>query len=292
MSNYRYALEKYKSPSSRLRCPACGRKKVFTSYVDTYKNNERLPEQYGMCDRSDKCQYHLNPYKDGYKGEEIKDWRKPELRLEPKPSFHAYDVFKSSLNGYDKNKFCVFIEKKFGEKILAEVIDRYQIGTANKWTGSVVFWQIDQFHMIHAGKVIDYDSETGRRIKDHTNWAHRLLKLEDFVLKQCFFGEHLLNGNNKPVAIVESEKTAIICSILIPDYVWLAAGSKNGLGIEKCRILNGRNVILFPDAGSGYADWKDRGFTVSDVIEKRATREEKAEGLDLADYLLNSSYTG
>jgi hypothetical protein len=57
----------------------------------------------------------------------------------------------------------------------------------------------------------------------------------------------LLQNSNKPIAIVESEKTAIIASVYMPDYIWLATGSLNNLSAEKCAVLNGRRVILFPD---------------------------------------------
>lgn len=50
---------------------------------------------------------------------------------------------------------------------------------------------------------------------------------QEWELPQCLFGEHLLKKYpNKTVALVESEKTAIICSALMPDYIWLATGGK------------------------------------------------------------------
>jgi hypothetical protein len=66
------------------------------------------------------------------------------------------------------------------------------------------------------------------------DWVHNKLKKsgalpEDFNLQQCFFGEDLLAlYQDKSVAIVESEKSAIIASALIPNLIWLAAGNING----------------------------------------------------------------
>jgi hypothetical protein len=60
------------------------------------------------------------------------------------------------------------------------------------------------------------------------SWAHSELKLHDFRLKQCLFGEHLLKNSSSPVMLVESEKTAVVMSHFIPDYIWLATGGKNG----------------------------------------------------------------
>ena len=63
-----------------------------------------------------------------------------------------------------------------------------------------------------------YSPKTGKRSKEpyHApNWVHKVLNLPEFSLQQCFFGEHLLKGNTKPVAICESEKTAIIASVYL-----------------------------------------------------------------------------
>ena len=46
---------------------------------------------------------------------------------------------------------------------------------------------------------------------------------EEWELSQCLFGEHLLSlYPDRTVALVESEKTAVICAGFIPEYVWLA----------------------------------------------------------------------
>lgn len=67
-----------------------------------------------------------------------------------------------------------------------------------------------------------YDSETGKRVKhpyNHITWAHSLLKQKDFNLKQYFFGEHLLlKSIDKPIAVVESEKAALIASFYMPQF--------------------------------------------------------------------------
>lgn len=106
---------------------------------------------------------------------------------------------------------------------------------------------------------------------------------------QCFFGLHLVNGD-KPVAIVESEKTAILCSEYIPLFTWLAAGALNGLNEGKMRPLKGLDVILFPDQGA-YNKWKqiaeqlqsDYDIIVSDLFHRKNLKSEA--GMDLADIL-------
>jgi len=103
---------------------------------------------------------------------------------------------------------------------------------------------------------------------------------------------------NRPVAFVESEKSAVlgsICKGLFPEIVWLAGGGKSNLTVERLEMFGRiRIIILYPDA-DGFERWQSiavearrRGLkvVVSDLIEKNATEAEKAEGYDLADYLI------
>ena len=117
-------------------------------------------------------------------------------------------------------------------------------------------------------------------------------------MKQCLFGEHLLRDKVKPIAIVESEKTAIIASAYIPNFTWLASGSLYNLNAEICSVLEGRRVILFPDLNC-FQKWDEKAkalehiasFTVSDLLESKASSLERNQGLDLADYLVQYDFS-
>ena len=97
--------------------------------------------------------------------------------------------------------------------------------------------------------------------------------------------------------LVESEKTAIIMSHFIPDYIWLATGGKNGcFNSEAMQVLRGRDVTLIPDLRAT-DQWKEKArmlsriaksVTVSDMLEQIATREQRSQGLDIADFFLFS----
>jgi len=145
-----------------------------------------------------------------------------------------------------------------------------------------------------------YDADTGKRIKvpfNHVAWVHRVASdfaTANYNLKQCFFGEHLLAANTTAiVAIAESEKTAVMASIMMPDFIWLAAGSLNGLDEDKCKVLKHRTIVLFPDVGA-YQTWASRAhylnlkiptatFTVHTEMERTATPQERQTGADMAD---------
>ena len=61
MNDYRYQLEKYRGRATRHVCPQCGRKHVFTRYIDTHNNNMYINDKVGKCNRLDKCGYHYTP---------------------------------------------------------------------------------------------------------------------------------------------------------------------------------------------------------------------------------------
>lgn len=227
----------------------------------------------------------------------------PELENKTVSSFHAlrkqetptsyisHEIFKKSLSGYENNAFAQFLIDRFGDSGL-KVIGKYFVGTTK--SGGTTFWQIDKTGKIRSGKIIQYDQMTGKRLKNIApSWVHSAMRLDDYNLKQCLFGEHLLRGNAKQCAIVESEKTACISSIYFPEMVWLACGGLDGLSTSKMQVLTGRPVILFPDL-DGFGLWTQRAkelepmlqISVSDLLESKATPEERNNKLDIADYLL------
>ena len=90
---YRYTLEKYRGIRSRYTCPQCGRKYVFTRYIDT-ETNQYISDDVGKCSRLDKCGYHYTPKQyfsdNAWKNEchFVKMTREmTNKHLTPKPSF-------------------------------------------------------------------------------------------------------------------------------------------------------------------------------------------------------------
>ncbi len=273
--------------NKRFHCPSCN-KKEFTRYINI-DTNEHIHPDVGLCNRLANCGYHLSP-KQYFQDNNIK-LPKSIRQFVPQPkksgSFIDNDVFLKSLKGYEANNFVTFLRYQFGESISNLLIERYNIGTSKNWNGATIFWQVDVHGRVRTGKIMQYNPITGRRVKECINWVHSVLKMPDFTLKQCFFGEHLLTDKAKPIGIVESEKTAIIASWILPDLIWIACGSLNNLNDERCKSLKGRKVILFPD-NNGFDKWKlkadEFGFETSSYIKKISTIEEAK--LDIADYLL------
>jgi len=304
MNERRYLLEPYKGINTRYHCPDCQqREKTFSRYIDT-KIKEYIAPTVGRCNRESNCGYHYTP-KQYFQDNNISfDTTLTVLYLKPKAvtpqqkpvSFIPVEIFKTSLQCNEPNYFIKFLIDLFRVKVAKDLISRYFITTSTHWNGATIFWQIDISGKIKTGKIMLYNPATGKRVKEpfnHITWVHKALKMPEFELKQCFFGEHLLQDKTKPVAIVESEKTAVISSVYFPQLIWLAAGSLNNITPEKCQVLRGRKVILFPDC-KGFKKWnvkaKELNFTCSDLLEHKATPHEREQGLDLADYLIKYDY--
>ena len=200
------------------------------------------------------------------------------------------------------SNFVLFLRQHFNEEQIKEAMNNYSLG-ATKYK-EVVFWQIDINGKVRTGKIMQYNPETGRRIKHKSgaiNWVHNKLKKSDptffdFKLSQCYFGEHLLRLHPcKPVAIVEAEKTAIIASMLFDNYIWLAAGNLNGITAEKSTVLRERDIVLFPDAGC-FEKWNKKKdeilneifcqLDISNLVETHATPQQSHDGYDIADFIL------
>ncbi len=281
---------------TRHSCPDCDSKKVFTRYIDT-ETNEYLADHVGRCSREVKCGYHYTPKQYFQDNPPLR--KTPDYIPKPPPrtvSYVAPAIFMASLKHYEANHLVAFLFRHFGEAITVELISKYFIGTSKHWPGATVFWQIDSKGKIRTGKIMLYNPTTGKRVKEpykHINWVHSVLKMTDFNLEQCLFGEHLLHRTDAIVAIVESEKTALIASVYLPEFIWLAAGSLSNLTPARCKALKGRKVVLYPDLNA-YDKWKAKAeelqsfasFCVSDLLEKHATDEDRAKGLDVGDYLL------
>ncbi len=312
MREHRYILEPYKGMKTRYRCPSCDRSdKTFSLYIDT-ETGKHIAPSVGRCNRESNCGYHYTPkqyFKDSEGFNTVKEGlidkyahgraraKCSAVTPQPKPiSFIDTEVFKASLKSHNENNFVKFLFGLFGADITSQLVSRYFIATSKHWDGATVFWQIDTQGKVRTGKIMLYSPNTGKRIKEpfnHIDWVHTALKLPEFELRQCSFGEHLLKDNANPVAIVESEKTALIASVYLPQFIWLAVGSLTNLNAEKCKALQGRSVTLFPDL-NGFEKWsvkaKEYSFTISDLLECKASEDERKQGLDLADYLIKFDY--
>ena len=243
-------LQPYKGKDTRHDCPSCKAKLSFTQYLDG-NTHKPIHHKVGKCNRESKCGYHYTPkqyFQDnpssltpplggGWVGSHassnisIPQIQKPIIPPRPIGTIPFSFVQKSA--SY-KSNFVRFLFDHFSDEQIRRVAENYALGATN--SKEVIFWQIDITGKVRTGKIMQYNPEIGKRIKHESgaiDWVHNKLKksrtlAEDFNLQQCFFGEHLLKiYPDKYIGIVESEKSAIIASCIVPDMIWLAAGNLN-----------------------------------------------------------------
>lgn len=318
---FEFELEK---GSKKHVCPACSNKTFVR--VKSRITNDYLPPEVGRCDRESKCGYEYT-YKHFFldnsqktdKSGHYKKGKKQSIQtlalsnkngsqaiyqadiLPKKPDYIPNEYFLQTLTDYASNAFVQFLLNLFPEDsaLVKQAVKDYFIGAYEDYTS---FAYIDRQRRVCRIKLIRFNAQTGKRLKGEYDTSSLVAKLKrqgkvkaDFQYKQNFFGEHLLTDNQKPIAIVEAEKTALIASICFPAFVWLAAGSKQWLKAERLkRLETNRQIVLYPDA-DGYLNWQEIAFKarfeglnikVSNIIETLGTEAEKREGFDLADYLI------
>ena len=274
MERYRWTLRK---GSRKEICPACGKRR-FVPYVSAADGVTLAGEQYGRCDRENNCGYHLYPNGISDNGIEPK----------PKPVIKPLRFYPVSVRVDYRTPLFDWACGLVGYGNAIEAWQRYYVGRDGKRT---VFWQIDQLGEIRGGKSIPYKSDGHRDKEDKypASWLHKSPAWKNYhtdgELQQCFFGEHLLPQSQRPVAVVVSEKTALLMSVFSPKYIWIACGGAQGLkNADKNKVLQGRVVLLLPDNGQ-YWNWRTtaavNGWDISAYIEQYPL----FEGCDILDMI-------
>lgn len=305
-------LQPYKGKATRHTCPACGAKESFTLYISG-ETNELINSKVGKCNRESKCGYHYTPKQFYLDNPELNETTKQVCDLHYSKPFVAKQQISLPVGtipfsyversaSYQSN-FVRFLCEFLATEQIRSIGDKYALGaTKNK---EIIYWQININGKVRTGKIMQYDPLSGKRIKHESgaiDWVHNKLKKsgslpEDYNLQQCFFGEHLLALHPEAlVCIVESEKSALISAAIFPEQVWLATGGIGNLSIEKCQVLKNRNIILYPDLNA-FAKWSEKAkeiqkqcnctVSVSNILEINATPFAKAQGLDIADFIIN-----
>jgi hypothetical protein len=233
---------------------------------------------------------------------------KPTTNNKPKTmkkiNFNA--LLRSLLGGrpaIGRNQLIDMMLRLFPQQAVLMACQRYLIGFNSFKTvnpgDALIYWQVDENRKIVNAKKIHYLAD-----------GHRNKQYPPIVMypdnPQCLFGQHLINDDpEQPVAIVESEKSALIMSIVMPEFLWLATGSLNNFSEHFLQPLRHRKIVAFPDLDSrrdkpsGYsvstAAWlqeaqrlKDNGWDIRvDLwLEKNANTAQRLAKLDIADIAL------
>ena len=253
---------------------------------------------------------------------------------EQKTVYFDVETFKQTLKpeGYEKNTFIqnLLSEVRFPFQVdeVTRVIELYRLGTITEGyrVGAVTFPFIDLEGNIRTVQVKEFD--TGNHTTG-TDFLHSILEKNCIRNKEtfpdwlkayakndkkvsCLFGEHLLKKFPfHPVALVEAPKTAVYGSLYFgfpeensQNLIWLAVYNKSSFSFDKLKVLQGREVYVFPDVskdGSTFSEWETKArkierelsgtsFIFSDLLERLASGNDKNKGYDLADYLIQKDW--
>lgn len=312
-------LEKYNGSKSRHTCPGCGKPKCFSRYINK-ATGEYYANHVGKCNREVKCSYHYTPKQFYIDNPTLQEDERCSLQnTKGKATSNAvktvhfipFDIVEATKKEYLLNTFVQNLIKTIPETEVFRLVNEYHLGTVtgSYMRGAVTFPFIDIMGNCRAIQAKTFDAENHTL---HTNHLHALLKgyleqqnkpmplwLQYYLQNEskftCLFGEHLLKAfPDKPVAICEAPKTAIVASCYLPKFLWLAVGAKGYLTKDRMKVLHGRHVVLWPDLNA-FNDWQMKAeemrdifasIKVSSLLERKATSEERAKGLDIADYLV------
>lgn len=320
---YKYHLLKYKNKSSRLTCPQCGRPHCFSPYVDD--DEQIYGPEYGRCNHESSCGYQKYPPSDydpnkryenpnsNYRSPSratAKGKQKSKVEVIPLPKPPVIpdeglctlpaDIVNKTVRLNPLSDFLVFMSTIASVPDIVRVVQDYHLGVTKD--RDIIFYQIDTEDRCRTGKIMKYDPVTGRRVKEENdgsliNWVHAKLKRsnvlpEGWNLTQCLFGEHLLKlYPDKPVIMVEAEKTAVIGSTVMPEFLWVATGGKGQMN-DRVEVLAGRDILALPDY-DGYDKWVEKAaerphlnIVVSDLIKRMALQGDADAKIDIADVII------
>ena len=192
---YRYRLQPFSGPKSRSTCPNCEKAKQFVRWVDT-STDEQLPEQFGRCERKDKCGYSLSPYDLGPGGISYAEAQRTtipfssiggRIRLAAKPtpplSTIPEEILQQTMRRYERNVFAQLLQDHFGQGVAKDLLHRFEIGTSTHWEGATVFWQRDELGRVRGGQVVLFkpDGHTSKRLNANgepmrcITWVHKAM---------------------------------------------------------------------------------------------------------------------
>jgi len=210
----------------------------------------------------------------------------------------------------DNNLLTWMYSLNWVEKYLANLkvmVKLYQVGTSIKGAteGWTIFPQMDMDLRVRDIKLMAYLPNGHRRKEGYSfNWLHSMMEKagkfnpDTQHIENCLFGLHLAKFFPKAeVCIVESEKSALLCSAFYdgdePDRIWMATGGKSGLNLTMLRPLieQKRDIVLYPDL-DGYDDWMQRADAIDypRISMSRKVRdlhiESDGQKADIADIMV------
>ena len=294
----RFALKSYRHRNDKPDCPSCGMKHRFSEYIDVLTGQPVGPG-IGKCDRVNHCCYRLTPHDYFAAHPEVRDnyfTQASAMKREPvaePPRMYLPDVSLAPyMVTFRRSNFGLWLSRLApSAEALERVVRTFQLSASVR--GAIVFWYIDETGRRCQGKMMWYGLDGHRRGGASTvsyDLSKRGLMMADANMQHCLYGVHQIADRTiDTVYVVESEKTAIIMTMLHPEHIWMATGGCSMLNREVVGPLLDRRVMLIPDSGM-YGKWSEqvrksglRFCHVSDMMEQYEANT------DIADIVLGEA---
>lgn len=242
-------MNQYVFDTKRTSCPYCGSSDGFALLLRPV-DRKVVGSGYGKCHS---CNVFKTNEEAGYvsdNGELVASRGVVEAKY--------YDTTKIKAFGlnYATGVLVDFAKSLFGDPA-AHIAEKMLVcGDAN---GNTSFLYADIRQRGMSIKTIAYN-EKGKRSKDGIRIGSRNLdtaQIAGYITPegnlrairvadgsyQLLYGQHRLANNDLPIVLVESEKTAYICSIVCDKAIFLASGGSKGLTGNKVRGLRTANAV-------------------------------------------------
>ena len=183
---------------------------------------------------------------------------RPAIVYTPIYNFISPDVIKR-LQG-QRNTFIDFLLTLFEQPKVAAAVERYFIGGDSQCR--TISPNVDTEGRCVGGAVIPYLANGHRDKSKGASNIHAELRRKDKTLPQqadqVLFGSHLLRlYPDASVGVVESQKSAVILSIIYPEIVWVATAGMTNFNERLLFPIYDRNVVAYPDV-NGVKVWTER----------------------------------
>lgn len=246
----------------RIECPRCQASRGYAPVVDHSQPHGYDPRR-GYC--------HACGVAQGFRGDDTipEDVRRDMLAKWYTMTTDPAIALRNGLSAYLVNRY--------GVQVVRPHLERWHVGTDG--IGNAVFWYVNGDGEAITCKAVPYDAQTARRRKGDDNricwhdghggvrradnlfgictgtYADGTAGVVSFAQRKgfappCLYGEWQLSDEarrNDTVLLVEAEKTAVVASLFLPDYIVVATGGAGGLTHAKAQALVGRTVLVIMD---------------------------------------------
>ena len=282
-----------KFDTKRVECPKCGARRAFAAAII----DGRRADGQGKCHACGvfvSREAHATAYKPSEPSPVHQE--PPEETKRREGLLRALFEATTHDDRRTNNGLARFLTSR--SPIFDEALKRYNVGTDEK--GRAVFWLTNEHGEPITAKSIPYDHTTGRRRRGdydspiygltYDNTRHTFSRDKGFT-NDVLYGLHVMPCDmDVPVVLVESEKSAVIASVFLPDFAVLATGGSKSLTAAKAAPLSGRDVFLLfdcDDAGNGGA------LKAADVLRQIGARPTTHVGeLSLSQHLMPHAADG